>query len=37
MLYLNKKTGEWMTVEYDERKEQNTLDRIFREDLLVTY
>lgn len=37
MLYHNEKTGEWMTVEYDDKKEQNTLDRIFREDLLITY
>jgi hypothetical protein len=37
MLYLNEKTGEWMTVEYDEKKEQNVIDRVFREDLLVTY
>jgi superfamily II DNA or RNA helicase len=37
MLYLNEKTGEWMTVEYDEKKEQNAIDRVFREDLLVTY
>ena len=37
MLCLSEKTGEWMTVEYDDKKEQNVIDRVFREDLLVTY
>lgn len=37
MLYLDDKSGQWMTVVYDERKGQNVLDRVFREDQLVTF
>jgi hypothetical protein len=37
LIHLLRKRGEWMTVAFDEKKGQNTLDRIFREDLLLTF